>query len=162
MPLWLTPLLLRIVAAAAMALTIFAAGWHFGAVGPREDLMRVRAEVASSQAQAEAKARKQETDWAAQVAAVETDHAQRTAALAADLDAARAAGDGLRRALAAGPRGAAAASGPTCGADDGAARARLLAELLGELDDLAGQSARAADERGEQVRALQDWVNATM
>lgn len=123
----------------------------------RAELFAVREAAAKAEAAAIRRAREQEAEWQANWQALEEDHAKRTAALAASVDAARADGERLRGTLADFARRSSGASGAPCAPDD----TTLLAGLLGELDRLAEASARAADERAEQVKALQDWIEAT-
>lgn len=151
------PILIAALVAAAIG---FIGGWHFGGLGPEKSLAELRQELADAKTQATEAARKIETTWAARVAEADHDHAQRAAALADSLDAARADGERMRSTIAAyAKRPATGAAPAACPPDD---RASTLGDLLAEADRLAEESSRAADTEGERLRTLQAWVAATM
>lgn len=142
-----------------LALIVFGIGFHLGGMGPERELAELRTDAASAQAKAEAQARAIETEWAARVAAVESNYEANRQKLDGDLRRARADSQRLRDAIASYTSSRPAESaGAACGPDD---RARTLGKLLAELDELAGESSRAADEAGERLRALQAWARAT-
>lgn len=127
--------------------TVFAFGWRQGGASARVELAQVRQQAAQAKANAEKAQREIERQRAQAVQEVQ-DHAQsQIDALAADLAASRAAGDGLRAAAAstarrACPRTAVASSGkgePDTDALD------LLVGVLGRLEEGGREMAEHAD-----------------
>lgn len=147
----------RIFAAVGLAAGIFAIGFHLGGLGPEADLVSTRADAAVALAAEQASARAIETEWAARAAALEANYETKRLVLARTADRARADSQRLRDTIANYSNRSAAPAGAACPADD---RAGTLGRLFVEADELAGESASAADAEGERVRAWQAWARS--
>ncbi len=136
------------ILSALLALSLLLAGWQWRkAVSIEDEYASYRADIAGQISLAEATARAEEQRRTAQIQ--EAQDAAHHARLAAESDAraARASADRLRQ-RAAELAASCAASHPTPAASSPAASApgSVLADMLGRLDQAAGELARYADD----------------
>jgi hypothetical protein len=115
-----------------------------------------RAELNAQIAEAEQHARKVEAQWAADIRRVETEYfaaLRQRDSIVRDL---AVAGDGLRNRLDSLQQQAAAGSTSTC--RDVHKRVEALVLLLREVDDLAEESGRAADDLGSELALCRSYA----
>lgn len=114
------------------------------------------AKVEQDRADAQARERAKERERFKQREIIERNDDARTQSYRRALAAARVDGDRLRELLAVYASGTGSDPAAACKPDG---RAAVLADLLGEADRLAEESAGAADRYAGQVRGLQDYIN---
>lgn len=127
----------------------------------RLDLQATAHAEATAAVQAEREAnlaqkQKLETEHAKKIEKIEHDTKAKLAIVGRDVVAAKRAADGLRGQLADfAKRGAATDSTTACECEAKQSRIDLLAKLLGELDTMAGEYAREADESRQRGLACE-------
>jgi len=145
----------KLIIAAVVIAFSFGAGWQVNGWRLGNKITALQKDYAEAAAKASEENRRKEVAAQQRVDNIEATHAENIQQLETRIAAANRASRGLRDQLAAANR---AAENPdaTCKPDD-AAKLRLL---LGELSDLAFESAGAADAYAEQIRGLQEYVQS--
>ncbi len=149
---------------AAIALTVFVGGYQLAGLYYKAKIARIDAEIAQVEAMRSEEARKAEErnrqieqEKQAEVDAIAREYVDRVEVIENRERDARIIADKLRRALAA-ALGRKPPEGP--GAPSGRDDSALYLQLLGELNELAEKSSRAADRYAEQLKALQAYARS--
>lgn len=164
---WLAGLTGRIVIAAAFAACFILVGMGAHKVFSDRKIARMerdfateRAAAASATAAAQLQARQIETAWRDHIAQREKEYAANLAAQADRIRALDAAGSGLRQRLAAYTAAGNAAPGAAAACSDHQHRLETLGLLLAEVDTLADESSRAADQLRDGLALCRAWGEA--
>lgn len=116
--------------------------WRYG-----RQIAQIERDQAQAMADAEKRARAQETRWRTTIEGVQIDAREQLAQVADDIAAADAAADGLRRELDRLRRRAASCAAPADRGDTAGSATVLLANLLAEVESRGRELASEADRR---------------
>ena len=116
--------------------------WRYG-----RQIAQIERDQAQAMAEAQKRARMQETRWRTTIEGVQIDAREQLAQVADDIAAADAAADGLRREIDRLRRRAASCAAPAVGGDTTSSATVLLADLLAEVESRGRELAAEADRR---------------